>query len=459
MSRSEKRTRRKRGQEMVEALNNFRGFFTSESLPVVRVRQLIFRLVVFLVTLFSSWSLFYWAGTAFLGSVSGYFPQLVMALATLVASVFIMAVRDFRLIHRGRAPDSDHGKFPVPSGQLVLGVSAVLVLFIVSWSFVYLLFGQLGLFLAPGAGYGPRLLTFLTSLFAAYGILLPIGWLSGTRLKEFSSMLNGAVERIAQGDFSVNLPWVTHNAGTHFDTLIVGVNKMTESLKAMDRMRQEFVANVSHEIQTPLTNISGYAEALKDSQLPEETRQRYLGIVQDEAHRLSHLAEHLLRLSSLDAEARTVVSQSYRLDTQIREVVLALEVQWAAKGLDVVVDLEPVTVRADQELLAQVWLNLFQNAVKFTPEGGRVGVKVSGSETVEARFFDHGVGIAPEDLPRVFDRFFKADASRSRSLGGNGLGLAVVKKIVELHQGTVDASSPGPGQGSEFVVRLPRGLR
>ena len=437
---------------LVEALNAFRSFFTSMSLPLVKIRHLVVRLVAFLATLFLVWSGLYWAAAALFGAVTGYYAQLGLALITIMVSIAGMAVRDFGVLHRartGRAPK----RFAVPLGQLALGMAAVVVLFIVSWSFVYLLFGQLGLFPGSPNGYWHPLLTFVCCLFVAYGILLPIGWLTGTRLQQFSATLNQAVERIAQGDFSVNLPWVTLDAGTHFDKLIVGVNKMTESLKAMELMRQEFVANVSHEFQTPLTNIAGYAEALKDGSLDEATRLRYLGIVQDEAHRLSHLAEHLLRLSSLDAEARTVVAQTYRLDAQIRAVVLSLEVQWAAR--EVVVDLDPVTITGDQELLGQVWLNLFQNALKFTPQDGRVGVRLSASDGVEVRFSDNGIGMAGDDLPRVFDRFFKADPSRSRALGGNGLGLAVAKKIIELHHGSIEATSPGPGQGSEFVVRLP----
>ena len=455
MSRSERKPKGNPGQNLVDALNNFRSFFTSESVPMAKVRQLVFRLVLFLVTLFLSWSFLYWLESKLMGQVAGYVPQLGLALGTVIVSVTVMATRDFRLIHRGQKAGADHQKTGVPTCQLAIGMGAVLILFIVSWSFVYLLFGQLDLFPQSSTGYWPQLLTFVSCLFVAYGILLPIGWLSGTRLKEFSSTLNQAVERIAQGDFSVNIPRYTEDAATHFDTLIEGVNKMTQSLQTMDLMRQEFVANVSHEIQTPLTNISGYAEALKDSQLPEATRQHYLDIVQDEAHRLSHLAEHLLKLSSLDAQARTVVSEAYRLDTQIREVILSLEVQWAAKNLDVVVELEAVSIRADKDLLSQVWLNLFQNAVKFTPEGGQFGVRLTASAEVEVVVFDNGIGMAPEDLPRVFDRFFKADAARSRSLGGNGLGLAVVKKIVELHHGTVEASSPGKGRGSSFVVRFP----
>ncbi len=455
MNRSERKVAGRVGRGLVEALNNFRAFFTSESVPMIKVRQLAIRLFLFVAILFLLWSSLYWLGMTLFGQVAGYGPQLVLALATIILSVAVMATRDFRLIHKVQKAGPDRQKIGVPPGQLAIGMAAVLILFIVSWSFVYLLFGQLGLFPQSPTGYWPQLLTFISCLFVAYGILLPIGWLSGTRLKEFSSTLNQAVERIARGDFSVSIPRFTEDAATHFDTLIEGVNKMTESLQAMELMRQEFVANVSHEIQTPLTNISGYAEALKDPQLSEATRQRYLNIVQDEAHRLSHLAEHLLRLSSLDAQARTVVSETYRLDSQIREVVLSLEVQWTAKHLDVGLELESVTVRGDKDLLGQVWLNLFQNAVKFTPEGGKVGVRLSVSPAVEVCFFDSGVGIAPEDLPRIFDRFFKADASRSRSLGGNGLGLAVVKKIVDLHHGAVEASSAGLGHGSEFVVRLP----
>jgi signal transduction histidine kinase len=231
---------------------------------------------------------------------------------------------------------------------------------------------------------------------------------------------------------------------------------MTESLKTLEFLRQEFVSNVSHEIQTPLTSIAGFSEALKDESLTLDERRRYLDILQEETQRLSRLSENLLRLSSLDSQARRPEPETFRLDTQWREVILSLEQVWESKHLVIEPNLESRTVRGDRDLLHQVWTNLFQNAVKFTPPGGRVTVGlIRQGEFLEVTVDDSGLGIDAADLPFIFDRFFKADRSRQRSVRGNGLGLAIVRKIVDLHEGTVEATSEGLGRGSRFLVRLP----
>lgn len=263
-----------------------------------------------------------------------------------------------------------------------------------------------------------------------------------------------AIDRIATGDFAVRLD-DTPRDNPVVSTLARSVNTMASELEQIEAMRQEFISNVSHEIQSPLTSIRGFARALQSDHLSAEERQHYLTIIETECVRLSRLSDNLLALAALEAAGISAEPQLYRLDQQIREVVVAAEPQWLEKRLDVEVALEPATLAADGDRLRQVWTNLLHNSIKFTPAGGRIMISLHGEgEVLVVAVTDTGVGIAEEDVPRLFERFFKADRSRERARGGSGLGLAIARKIVELHGGTIAAAS-APGAGATFIVRLP----
>jgi signal transduction histidine kinase len=183
-----------------------------------------------------------------------------------------------------------------------------------------------------------------------------------------------AIERIARGDFSALIPINQHDP---YIELAESVNKMTRELGSMENVRQEFISNVSHEIQSPLTSISGFATLLKDDNLPAEQRNHYLSIIESESKRLSALSDNLLKLSTLEAESVPLNAHEYRLDTQLENVALMLEPQWTAKNLILDVSLEKVTINADADLLSQVWINLLHNAIKFTPDGGEIRIALS----------------------------------------------------------------------------------
>jgi signal transduction histidine kinase len=262
-----------------------------------------------------------------------------------------------------------------------------------------------------------------------------------------------ALERIAKGDFSIRLD-EQHQDGI-LSNLVSSVNKMALELGQVENMRQEFISNVSHEIQSPLTSIRGFAQALQDDNLSAEQRHHYLAIIEAESTRLSRLADDLLKLASLEAEQVKFEPKPYRLDKQIRSLVLTCEPQWSAKGITPEVALKEITITADEDLLSQVWLNLIHNAIKFTPAGGSIKVALRAhGERVEVSIADSGPGIAAEDQVHIFERFYKADKSRTRSKEGSGLGLSIVKKIVEMHAGALDLES-SPGAGSVFTVSLP----
>jgi two-component system phosphate regulon sensor histidine kinase PhoR len=276
------------------------------------------------------------------------------------------------------------------------------------------------------------------------------------QMNMFAPLLS-AMEQIARGDFTVRVEQPhTHNPDDPIGKLFKGVNDMAGELKQMEAMRQEFISNVSHEIQSPLTSIRGFARALQNDALGPADRLHYLNIIETESMRLSKLSDNLLALAALDAENRVFEPQPYRLDKQIRDLILACEPQWVSKAIEMDVSFEEVTITADEALLSQVWNNLIYNSIKFTPSGGRICVDLYQQDGgIAFGIADTGIGISEEDQAHIFERFYKADKSRTRSNGGgSGLGLSIAQKIIEMHHGTIAVASK-PGEGTTFSVTLP----
>jgi two-component system, OmpR family, phosphate regulon sensor histidine kinase PhoR len=277
------------------------------------------------------------------------------------------------------------------------------------------------------------------------------GWIP--ERKVFGPIIE-ALEKIAQGDFSIRLD------NEFQDHQIAGelankVNKMAVELDQMENMRQEFVSNVSHEIQSPLTSIRGFAQALENDQLSIEERHHYLNIIKAESIRLSRITEDLLKLAALESDKVQFEPKPYRLDNQIRSLILACEPQWMDKSINMDASLNELEITADEDLLSQVWINLIHNSIKFTPEAGSIKVALHPrSDQVEFRISDTGMGISEEDQVHIFERFYKADKSRTNLGGGSGLGLSIVKKIIEMHKGTIKVESK-VGAGTTFTVALP----
>ncbi|WP_242254314.1 envelope stress sensor histidine kinase HitS [Bacillus cereus group sp. BfR-BA-01379] len=262
------------------------------------------------------------------------------------------------------------------------------------------------------------------------------------------------IQKIAKGDFSVKIRNEEKYDG-EIGVLVKSINDMTDELNAMEKMRQEFVSNVSHEIQSPLTSIKGFARALQDNNISEEKRTHYLTIIETETTRLSKLSQNLLKLTLLESEEYTPERVTYQLDQQLKQVVLNSEPLWAEKEIELELDLDKVHVTADQESMSQVWINLIHNSIKFTPNGGTITIQLQEHEkVVEVRIRDSGIGISEEQKQHIFERFYKADSSRNRAYGGSGLGLAIVKKVLDLHQGDIKVESK-EGNGTEFIVRIP----
>ncbi|WP_390581089.1 sensor histidine kinase [Paenibacillus illinoisensis] len=264
--------------------------------------------------------------------------------------------------------------------------------------------------------------------------------------------LTKATKRIAAGDFSVKL---NIKQTSELGTLARSFEDMMHDLQHLEQMRREFVTNVSHEVQSPLTSISGYAQALKQVNLTDHERSRYLDIIISEAKRMSKMSDNLLKLSVLESQSQQLRLITLSLDEQIRRVIVALQPQWSARNIHFELDLEEVKVMADHDQLNQVWTNILSNAIKFSEDGGLITVRmIQDVKNVTVHISDTGIGIPLKDQKRIFERFFKSDRSHSRKYDGSGMGLAIVKQIISLHQGDIQVESE-PGQGTTFVVTLP----
>ncbi len=240
--------------------------------------------------------------------------------------------------------------------------------------------------------------------------------------------------------------------------VIVVFHDVTD-LKRLERVRQDFVANVSHELRTPLTAVKGYVEALRDGGLQDPAHaEQFLDVIQRHSERMDKIVSDLLLLSEMESAERVLQREAVHLAELIRTAVETLRPLAEAKKQHL--RIEPMeglpSVRADGQKAHQVLINLLNNAISYTPEGGSITVEARPiSEGVEVSVIDNGIGIPPDDLPRIFERFYRVDKGRSRELGGTGLGLSIVKHIIEAHGGQIRVESK-PGKGSRFTFFLPR---
>lgn len=231
-------------------------------------------------------------------------------------------------------------------------------------------------------------------------------------------------------------------------------NEMTRQLQENDRSRKEFISNVSHDFQSPLFNIQGYAELLKSETLTEEERITFTSIIETEAKRLSTLTKQLLLLTSLDQSTRRLKRSVFSIDQQLKS--LSHKYLWRMEelGIEVYYKTSPVRYEGDESLLETVWDNLFTNALKYNKPHGSIQIELKDQgEYITICFEDTGIGLREEELPHVFERFYRTDSSRTTE--GTGLGLAIVKQVVELYSGKIEIRS-SIGEGTKVLITLPR---
>ena len=266
--------------------------------------------------------------------------------------------------------------------------------------------------------------------------------------------IGAATERIMQGDFSVRIDPVKEFSGeTGLNQIIECLNKMTAELAGTETLRTDFIANVSHELKTPLSVIGNYATMLQRPGITEEEKNDYAKAISEASRKLAQLVTNILKLNKLENQQIFPQPTEFDLGEQLREYMLVFEDAWEAKNLEIQTDIQDgVCIKSDPELLSLVWNNLISNAVKFTPAGGTVGVCLRAEENyVAVSVSDTGCGITPEVGKHIFEKFYQGDPSHATQ--GNGLGLALVKRVVDILNGEIGVQSVY-GQGSTFTVRI-----
>lgn len=264
-------------------------------------------------------------------------------------------------------------------------------------------------------------------------------------LQTANKLIEG-LNKVAAGDYGAKIPYRRLDG---FNAVYENFNKMTDELKSVKTLREDFVHDFSHEFKTPIASINGFANLLLEGGLSDGERTQIISIIADESARLSRLSETVLTLSRLESQQFVGESRDFRLDTQLKDSIILLQREWEGKNIEIATSLEPVKYNGDEHLLKQVWVNLLSNAIKFTPEGGRVQVTLSArGDRAVVKVSDNGIGIPGEALPRIFDKYYQAKPG-----AGNGLGLAICQRICKLCGGSISVEST-PGKGSTFTVEL-----
>ncbi|WP_433747456.1 sensor histidine kinase [Falsibacillus pallidus] len=308
---------------------------------------------------------------------------------------------------------------------------------------IKLLFNEMHLLFAWLLGL-TILLSILLVLFSTKYMVKPI------------STLTSATKSLAEGDFNVELAVNRRDELGELSRSFLG---MAKKLEQLDEMRKEFISNISHDIQSPLSNIKGYTNLLENESLRMEDRREYTSIINGEIERLSTMTKQLLLLASLDRNDEMLEKKRFNVGQQIKELVRNYQWLISEKGIMVSYSLPDVKIIGDPSLLHTVWDNLISNAIKYNKPDGSIDISIEeketeGGGTILVTFKDTGIGLNQAETERIFDRFYRADAARTRTIEGTGLGLSIVQTILHLHHGRVTVKSVH-GEGTVFTVKLP----
>ena len=279
----------------------------------------------------------------------------------------------------------------------------------------------------------------IISIFLGYAIAVLTGRFS---MSPFNKIVSEAT-RLASGDFNARIKFSPLVANLPaFREVSDSFNKLAEELGSTEILRSDFVNDFSHEFKTPLVSIAGFAELIESESVTEAERSQYVRIIKDEAKRLSTLATNILYLTKLENQNILAEKSSFNVSEQVRSAILLLEPKWSERNIELELDFDEYEIYANEEMMKQVWINLFDNAVKFTPDGGTVSVAIERTSNGKKVVFSNtGEDIPPEKLAKIYRKFYQTDESHSSH--GNGIGLAIVKKIIELHNFRINATSEG----------------
>ena len=291
----------------------------------------------------------------------------------------------------------------------------------------------------------------LTLLSIGIGALLAAST-SRFSLKPINKILN-AMNRLAAGDYSARLsfkgPLGKIPTVAEFTN---SFNTMAYAFETTKVIHTDFINSFSHEFKTPIVSVAGFARLLRREELPKDKRDEYLQVIEEESMRLAQMATNVLNLSKIENQSSLTETKEFNLSEQIRNCILMLESKWANKNIELSLLFDEYYINANEELLKQVWINLIDNAIKFSEYGGIVEVTINNNtKEISVAVSNTGKAIPEQSVDRIFEKFYQADTSHSTE--GNGVGLAVVKKIVDLHGGTVSVSCEN-GKNT-FTVTLP----
>ena len=273
--------------------------------------------------------------------------------------------------------------------------------------------------------------------------------LSRIPLKPIRDLIE-AINQLADGNFKVRIHL---DLNREFERLSESFNRMAQELENTELLRSDFINNFSHEFKTPIVSLRGFAKILKNDSLTKEERDEYLDIIISESNRLSQLSTNVLNLSKIEKMSILSDMESFDLSEEVRQSVLLLESKWQKKDLELFIDMDELEYRGNKALLNQVWINLIDNAIKFSPQNGKIKLKLHRKkDQVVFQILDNGCGMDEETKNHIFDRFYQGDSSHTAE--GNGIGLTVVEKIVHLHKGQIRVVSEA-GIGTTFTVNLP----
>lgn len=289
---------------------------------------------------------------------------------------------------------------------------------------------------------------FLFSMSIFIGTIISI-FVSKIILKPIINFTMG-VEKVSNGDFNISLN--EKSQIKELQNLIHNFNRMTHELASIETLRNDFVTNVSHEFKTPISSIEGYATLLQDNSLSDSERLEYCDMIMESTKQLGTLTGNILLLSKLENQNVVANPQEFRLDEQIRQAILLLESKWTSKNIDLEILLDKITYTGNESLLMQVWMNLIDNAIKFTSEYGTIEIVLRKKDTsILFQIRDSGCGISSDAVTHIFDKFYQGDLARKTE--GNGLGLALVKVILNFSGGSISVESK-EGYGTTFYVTL-----
>jgi len=297
-----------------------------------------------------------------------------------------------------------------------------------------------------------RIIAFSTLLGIIGGGIISF-YLSKIPLKPVNLLIN-RMNRLSDGDFETRIDfgkfWSRHPSITE---LSESFNRLAHELQGTEMLRSDFINNFSHEFKTPIVSIAGFAKLLKQEPLTAEQRAEYIDIIEEESLRLSQMATNVLNLSKIENQTILTDVTTYNLSEQLRSCILLLGGKWERKEIDFILEFDEYQITGSEELLKQVWINLIDNAIKFSPENGTIEIRIHETDyTLAVSILNSGNEITPEQQKKIFDKFYQADESHSTE--GNGIGLAIVKFVSELHRGSVSVKSER--DVTMFTVTLPK---